>query len=135
MVLRLQLNSGEFLKLMSVYGPTMQRCDEENGHFYESLNAVVNTDKQDRMVVLGDLNARVGSDWELRPYVLGKHGIGKMNSRGFMLLEFSTQNHLTVMGSFFSAPCSIEINMATSKIKALASTGPCYCKEICKTSN
>ena len=101
MVLRLHLKSGEFLKLVSVYGPTMQRSDEEKEHFYESLNAVVNTDKQDRIIVLGDLNARVGSDWELWPYVLCKHGIGKMNSNGLMLLEFCTQNHLTVMGSFF----------------------------------
>ena len=36
MVLRLQLKSGEFLKLMSVYGPTMQRSDEEKEHFYGS---------------------------------------------------------------------------------------------------
>ena len=63
--------------------------------------AVVNIDKQDRIIVLGDLNARVGSDWELWPYVLDKHRIGKMNSNGLMLLEFCTQNHLTVMGSFF----------------------------------
>ena len=100
MVLRLQLKSGEFLKLMSVYGPTIQRSDQEKEHFYESLNAVVNTDKQDRIIVLGDLNARVGSDWELW-HVLGKHGIDKINSNGLMLLEFCTQNHLTVMGSFF----------------------------------
>ena len=64
MVLRLHLKSGEFLKLVSVYGPTMQRSDEEKEHFYGSLNAV-NTDKQERITVLGDLNARVGSDWEL----------------------------------------------------------------------
>ena len=62
MVLQLQVRSGEFLKLMSVYGPTMQRSDEEKEHFYGSLNAVVNTDKQDRIIVLGDLNASVGSD-------------------------------------------------------------------------
>ena len=62
MVLRLQLTSGKFLKLMSVYDPTMQRSDEEKEHFYESLNAVVNTDKQEKIIVLGDLNARVGSD-------------------------------------------------------------------------
>ena len=114
------MRSGEFLKLMSAYGPTMQRSDEEKEHFYESLNAVVNTDKQDRIIVLGDLNARVGSYWELWPYVLGKHGIGKMNSKGLMLLEILYTNPSYSNGIVFSAPCSIEINIATSQIKALA---------------
>lgn len=101
MVLRLQLKSGEFLKLVSVYGPTMQRSNEEKEHFYESLNTVVNANKQDQIIVLGDFNARVGCDWELWPNVLGKHGIGKMNSSGLILLEFCTQNRFTVMGSKF----------------------------------
>ena len=104
MVLRLQLASGDFLKIVSVYGPTMQRTDNEKEHFYESLNQVVNSNKSDKLIILGDLNARVGSDWELWPDVLGKHGTGKMNSNGFILLEFCAQNHFSIMGSMFQLP-------------------------------
>ena len=64
MVLRLQLTSGDFLTIVSVYGPTMQCPDNEKEHFYESLNQVVNSNKHDKSIVLGDLNARVGCDWE-----------------------------------------------------------------------
>ena len=34
MVLRIRLNSGKYLKLVSVYAPTMQRTQEEKEHFY-----------------------------------------------------------------------------------------------------
>ena len=104
MVLRLQLTPGVFLKIVSVYGPTMQRPDNKKEHFYESLNQVVNSNKHDKLIVLGDLNARVGCDWELWPDVLGKHSTGKMNSNGLILLEFCSQNHFSVMGSIFQLP-------------------------------
>ena len=82
----------------------MQRPDNEKEHFYESLNEVVNSNRNDKLIVPGDLNARVGSDWELWPYVLGKHGTGKMNSNGLILLEFCSQNHFSIMGSMFQLP-------------------------------
>ena len=37
MVLRLQLISGDFLKIVTVYGPTMQRSDTEKEHFYNPV--------------------------------------------------------------------------------------------------
>lgn len=37
MMLRVELQSGAFLKLISVYRPTMQHSQEEKEHFYESL--------------------------------------------------------------------------------------------------
>lgn len=42
-----------------------------------------------------------GSDWQLWPNVLGKHGIRKMNVNELMLPDFCTQNSLTVSGSVF----------------------------------
>ncbi|XP_066915923.1 craniofacial development protein 2-like [Clytia hemisphaerica] len=101
MVLRIRLHSGKYLKLVSVYAPTMQRTQEEKELFYQSLTDVLRSDRDDLYLILGDFNARVGSDWQLWPNVLGKHGIGKMNSNGLMLLDFCTQNSFTVMGSVF----------------------------------
>jgi len=37
MALRIQLRSGKYLKLVSVYAPTMQRPQEEKEPFYQSL--------------------------------------------------------------------------------------------------
>ena len=80
MVLLLHLISGEFLKIVCVYGPTMQRSDIKKEHFYQSLNLVVNSNKSDKLIVLGDFNSHVGCNSELGPDVLGKHGTGKMKT-------------------------------------------------------
>ena len=53
------------------------------------------------MIVLGDFNARVGKDWQSWPTVIGKHGVGKTNSNGLMLLEFCTRFQLSIMGTMF----------------------------------
>ena len=65
MCLRLELTSGEYLKLVSVYGPTMQRPQEEKELFYSQLNTIVDSTKDDHLIFLGDINALVGSDSEL----------------------------------------------------------------------
>ena len=89
---------------MSVYAPTMQRTEEEKELFYQSLSDILRSDRDDHYIILGDFNARVGSDWTLWPNVLGRHGIGKMNSNGLMLLDFCTQNSFTVMGTVYQLP-------------------------------
>ena len=89
--LRLKLVDGSHLTLISVYGPTMQRTQEEKERFYENLGECVDDAKNDSIIILGDLNARVGKDWLLWLSVLGKHGVGNMNSNGLMLLEFCSR--------------------------------------------
>ena len=42
-IMVLRLTSGDFLKIVCVYGPTMQRPDNEKELFYESLNQVINS--------------------------------------------------------------------------------------------
>ena len=92
MVSRIQPHFRKYLKLVSVYAPTMQRSQEEKELFYQSLTDILRSERDDLLIILGDFNAGVGSDWELWPNALGKHGIGKMNSNGLMLLNFCTQN-------------------------------------------
>ena len=108
MTLRLQLEAGNYLKIVSVYGPTMQRPQEEKESFYSQLSNAIKPNKGDYIIVLGDFNARVGCDWTLWPDVLGRHGVGRMNSNGLMLLDFCTQNSLTIMGSMFQLRDSLK---------------------------
>lgn len=68
-----------YLLLISVYGPTIQRTQEEKEQFYEQLGGVLDNAGNDSVIVLGDLNARVGKDWISWPSVIGKHGVGNMN--------------------------------------------------------
>ena len=64
MTVQIQLRKGERLTLISVYAPTMQRTQEEKENFYEKLGNCVAAAKDDFVIILGDLNARVGKDWK-----------------------------------------------------------------------
>ena len=90
MSVRIQLKSSEHLTLISVYAPTMQRTPEEKEQFHEKLGNCITAARDDNIIVLGDLNACVGTDWKSWPSVIGKHGVGNMNSNGLMILEFCT---------------------------------------------
>ena len=95
--LRVTLNDNDHLTIMSVYGPTMQRSQEEKEQFYEQLGECVENVRNDRIVVLRDLNARVGENYLSWPSVIGRHGVGNMNSNRLMLLEFCSIYQLSVM--------------------------------------
>ena len=101
MTCRIDLQNGNFLTLISAYAPTMQRTVEEKERFYENLGECMRRAKEDSIFILGDFNARVGNDWQSWPIVMGKHGVGKMNTNGLMLLEFCTRFQLIITGIIF----------------------------------
>ena len=101
LTLRLHTSSGP-CTLISVYAPTLTSSSEEKDIFYENLDAIVkNTPADDRLILLGDYNARVGAEYSSWPTCLGHFGIGKVNENGQRLLEFCTFNDLCVTNSFF----------------------------------
>ena len=51
--------------LVSAYAPTLYRADEVKDAFYERLHLLISkTPKQEHLILLGDFNARVGTDHE-----------------------------------------------------------------------
>ena len=102
-VLYVRLNS-KFTKLSStvVYAPTEDAEEESKEEFYDSLQATVEKiPKHDMLIIMGDLNARVGSVSYNRESTLGKHGVGTMNDNGERLCDFCETNRLTVGGTLF----------------------------------
>ena len=95
----IELKGGINLTLISVYGPTKQRSQEEKEQFYEKLGSCTPATKKDTIIILGDFNARVGKDWKSQLNVIGKHDVGNMNSKGIMLLELCGRFQLSVMGT------------------------------------
>ena len=89
MVLRIRLNSGKYLKLVSVYASTMQRTQEEKEHFYQSFTDTLYVPTETIFTLSSVILAQ---EWaKSGPNVLGKQGIGKMNASGLMLLDFCTK--------------------------------------------
>ena len=98
---RLDLGNCRFVTLISVYAPTMSHPPEETENFYSDLGELVRKiPKDDKIALMGDFNARVGSDFSSWP-VLGKHGIGKVNRNGPALLTF-VQNIIYLFQAHFS---------------------------------
>ena len=89
------------MTLISVYAPTLSHPQEETEQFYSDLGQLVQKiPKEDKNVVMGDFNARVGSDFNSWP-VLGKHWIGKANRNGLAFLTFCTENNLSISSTYF----------------------------------
>lgn len=106
MTLQLPLAYGKKqMTLISAYAPTMTNPDEIKHKFYEELHAIIGSvPKGHKLVVLGDFNARVGSDSSTWDGVLGKHGVGKCNSNGLLLLQTCMEFDLLVTNTLFCLP-------------------------------
>ncbi|CAG9116303.1 unnamed protein product [Plutella xylostella] len=79
--LRLKLDRNNYLNVISVYAPTLDKSDDVKDKFYEELSQCLDSiNAREQVLLLGDFNARVGRDYEAWPGVLGRHGVGNMNS-------------------------------------------------------
>ena len=69
------------------YAPTSNAEEAEVERFYEELQDLLELKpKKDVLFVIGDWNARVGS--QKTPGVTGKFGLGMRNEAGQRLIEF-----------------------------------------------
>ena len=86
--------------VIQVYAPTSnaERADVER--FYEDLQDLVElTPKKDVLFIIGDWNAKVGS--QETPGVTGKLGLGVRNEAGQRLTEFCQENALVTANTLF----------------------------------
>nr|XP_054765176.1 uncharacterized protein LOC129271950 [Lytechinus pictus] len=75
--------------------------DEEVDMVYEEIAKLLDEDRANFTIVMGDFNAKVGKMEDSSEVMLGKFGIGTRNDRGDRLLEFALSRGLKVMNSFF----------------------------------
>ncbi|WP_374210040.1 hypothetical protein, partial [Thiolapillus sp.] len=102
MSLRLPIQDNKFATVLSVYAPTLQAETGVKEAFYRDLhNLLQQVDSKDKLLILGDFNARVGRDFELWKGVLGRHGIGNCNDNGRLLLEFCSEHQLVITNTLF----------------------------------
>jgi exonuclease III len=91
------------LSVIQCYSPTNDANDNEKDAFYNQLQSVLHrTPKHDMVVVMGDLNAKVGSKNIGREACMETHGIGQMNENGERLLDFCEMNGLVVCNTIFA---------------------------------
>ena len=86
------------ITVMQVYAPTSNA--EEAEWSYEDLQDLLElTPKRDVLFIIGDWNAKVGS--QETPGVTGKFGLGMRNEARQSLIEFCQENALVIANTLF----------------------------------
>nr|XP_027219088.1 craniofacial development protein 2-like [Penaeus vannamei] len=94
-----------FITLISVYAPTLDAEDHVKGAFYQQLDTVISQiPAGDRLLLLGDFNARVGREDELWCNIIGKQGMGNCNDNGLLLLGLCAEQELFITNTQFRLP-------------------------------
>ena len=88
------------ITVIQVYAPTSNAEEAEIEWFYEGLQDLLElTPKKDVLFIIGDWNAKVGS--QETPGVTGKFGLGIQNDAGQILIEFCQENSLVIANTLF----------------------------------
>ena len=88
------------ITVIQVYAPISNAEEAEVEWFYEDLQDLLElTPKKDVIFIIGDWNAKVGS--QETPAVTGKFGLGIWNEAGQRLIEFCQENTMVIANILF----------------------------------
>ena len=88
------------ITVIPIYAPTSNAEEAEVEQFYEDLQDLLElTPKKDVLFIIGDWNAKVGS--QETPGVTRKFGLGIWNEAGQRLIEFCQENALVIANTLF----------------------------------
>ena len=88
------------ITVIQVYAPTSNTEVAEVEQFYEDLQDLLElTPKKDVLFIIGDWNAKVGS--QESPGVTCRFGLGVQNEAGHRLIKFCQENTLVMKNTLF----------------------------------
>ena len=88
------------IRVIQVYAPISNAEEAEVEWFYEDLQDLLELKpKKDVLFIIGDWNAKVGS--QQTPGVTGKFGLGIRNEAGQRLIEFCQEKALVIVNTLF----------------------------------
>ena len=83
----------------------MTNPDELKDKFYDDLDSIISaTPLTDKLILLGDFNARVDTDHQTCEGVIGSEGAGNCNSNGLLLLKKCAEHDLLITNTVFRLP-------------------------------
>ena len=102
MSIRIPLAGKQHATLFSAYAPTLPSDEDVKDRFYDVLDeALHKVPKGDKILLLGDFNARVGKNNDIWKGVIGQHGVGHSNANGIRLLSLCAEHNLTITNTIF----------------------------------
>ena len=90
------------LTIIQVYAPTNEADEEQKARFYDQLQRILDeTHKHDILLLMGDLNAKIGKRVTHDERAIGSEAIGDQNENGELFTTLCEMNDLSIGGSFF----------------------------------
>lgn len=96
--MKVRINQDRSLTFLQCYAPQTGLSDEEKERFEEKLEDYI---RDENTIVMGDLNAQVGSERLGFETSLGPYGWGPRNNEGIKLLDLCLRNELVLGNSWF----------------------------------
>ena len=94
-----------YASIIAIYAPTNPTSangETVSDEFYKQLQSTLAAvPTRDMVIIMGDFNARVGSDNEMWRSVIGSHSPDQRNENGERLLDFCACNDLVVTNTCF----------------------------------
>ncbi|KAL1251969.1 hypothetical protein QQF64_019765 [Cirrhinus molitorella] len=91
------------MNVIQCYAPTNGHDKESKNQFYNRLQAVLDSLKdKDVNILMGDFNAKVGSDNRGYKEVMGQHALGEINENREKFVDICRLNKLVIGGSIFA---------------------------------
>jgi len=89
--------------LIQVYAPTNEADDETKDIFYEQLQSVISqAPRHDAIIVLGDLNAKIGRKLDGEKGIVGNHGLqSERSDNGERFVSLCANNNLAIASTMF----------------------------------
>ena len=103
--LKTGIGRGRHACFICAYAPTLDSNEDDKTQFYRSLEELLNrVNHTDKLVLVGDFNARVGSDLDTWQGVLGHFGRRRMNDNGLLLAMKCSEHDLAITNTYFRVP-------------------------------
>ena len=91
------------MNIVQCYAPTNDKTDETKDEFYNQLLDIMsNLGDKNINLIMGDFNAKIGSDNQGYENVMGVHGLGVMNDNGERFVNACAINNIVIVGSVFT---------------------------------
>ena len=91
------------LNVIQCYAPTNDSEEEKKDDFYQQLQAELDkTGNKNMTLLMGDFNAKIGTDNTGYETIMGTQGLGAMNENGGRFADMCAINQMVIGGSIFT---------------------------------
>ncbi|VDP37264.1 unnamed protein product [Schistosoma margrebowiei] len=93
---------GISINIIQCYAPTNDYNEDAKDQFYNRLQSIVEKCQiKDLTILMGDFNAKVGTDNTGYEDIMGRHGLGERNENGERFANLCVFNKLVIGGTIF----------------------------------